>query len=265
MTCLPIDYPSEQRYHLLQKNHSLIWENAMQHRKKIVSISIVVLITQSMLMAASKDGSISQAVFGADSKTARFSAWIEVQYMEVPGNQALYELVSVHNPFKANDHAEVAVGVLSSPDGASLDACTPALIKRLRDARTSEITLSTRDTNPFFLYRREIIHDVDVVIDLQLPIALKGSSVNYAIAFPHGPDMQGFPFVIVPHALNYLFRLAHDADVYKNEKGSTILTRILKHAARLSNEAKRVGDPTHYAPVLIVNPRKLATAINALS
>lgn len=237
----------------------------MQYRKKIVSISMVLLIMQSMLMAASKDGSISQAVFGADSKTVRSSAWIEVQYMEVPGNQVLYELVSVHNTNKANDHAEVAVGLLSSPDGASLDACTPALIKRLRDARTSEITLSTRDTNPFFLYKREIIHDADVVTDLQLPIAPKGSSVNYAIAFPHGPDMQCYPVVIVPHALNYLFRLAHDSGLYTDEKGNTLLTRIFSHAAQLSSDAKQVGDPTHVAPVLIVNPRKLATLINTLS
>lgn len=213
---------------------------------------------QHMLMASHNDSYIYKTVFGdADSSEDTLSAAIQIQYMQVPGEKMHYDVVSAHNTLNPGDHGQFAVGMLSSSAQQSLATVKSALTKKLKDVRTSQMRLSSRDNNPFFVFKGDIVHDVDAVKDFELPVTAEQHNVHYAIAFPSALDLQGAPFVVVPHQQNYIFRLASDSDMYKDEPRSTILKRLLQHAAQLTADARYYGLPTHEVPILIVDPSKL--------
>lgn len=230
----------------------------MQQKEKFVFMSVLLFMHSMLGAASSQSNEVSGAVFGDSLENCAM-----IRTVEVPGVLVNYDFVYAHNRQRHvkdyNDHSEFALGILSGTDSADVNTCRSALIKKLESVRTSEVAMSSLEANPFFTYKREIIHNVDVVKDFDLPTTHGRANVNYAIAFPQGPDMVCRPFVIMPYHLNYIFRLARDSDLYKNQERNTLLTRIYSHAEQLCSDAKKRYEPTHEAPIMVVDPKKLAS------
>jgi hypothetical protein len=238
-------------------------ENSMKQRKKSIALGTiffmsVLLFSQEWLCAS--DTHVSDLVFGdgspmkiesASSSTAELPITPEccatIEWIEVPGQGQNYQTVCVLNKrAKRRGDIALAFGILSH-------SCQHAVQHYVQQMFA---TLSETEW-PFQTFKREIVHADDAVKDFALTQAKNDTKkVTYALAFPFGSDFYGRPFVMLPHALNYIYHLAQDTEIYK-EKYPNLLDRIRMHAADLCRQAVSAGQVTHRAPLMIVDTKKI--------